>query len=242
MSYVTDVSKNACSCKHWKYQRRPPDNRDCKHLIELRGFNLKQSSSSSMYTYAERKPDFMLLAQKCPKKKLYASEYVFSRKYDGIRIKITKDGKLITRNGVILNFPSIGKFEYDLDGELCMKEMNKQGHANVMREINEKKNLFNLNVYVFDVFVENVPFLERNELLDEISKSWPKNNNIKTVRIQKIVQHEFLLTNDFVQDELPHLIKECIKHNFEGIVVRIKNGLYNFEKRRNGLVMFKVKV
>ena len=231
--YETSLKKNFCSCKAWQFQKMPVKDRNCKHLIALREFPLKKSKKNQ-YIYVN-KPEFMLLAQKVPKKKLHSADYLFSRKYDGIRVKVSKDGKMITRKGVVVNLPTLGTFSHEFDAELCMCEKFEQGHTIVMNEI-DKNQMDNLIINVFDFWPtnKNETYTERYETLLKLQKTWPE-------KIHLVKQYDFE-TSKTLQDNLPSLMDKCLIQGLEGIVVRKKDGKYNFNGQRRNLILFKVKV
>lgn len=232
--YKTDVAENYCSCKSWKYQSKPNSVRDCKHLIEMRGFALPPSEG---YKYTKTKPTFMLLSETVPKKSIQnVEDYSFTIKYDGIRVKLNTDGELITRSGIFLSDYNMNyKPPFQLDGELC--HLRKEGHVNVMKAIDQKK--YNqLVMRVFDFLpaqTECISYTDRYDMLFDIHHVWPNK------KIQLVAQHEFLINGSNLQQQIKGLVADCREQGFEGVVVRSKDSCYTTTGRRDNKIIFKVK-
>jgi ATP-dependent DNA ligase len=233
--YKTDVRENYCSCKAWKYQRKHNPSRDCKHLIKKRGFALPPSDG---YEYTKTKPKFMLLSETVPKKPiLNVEDYVFSRKYDGIRAALKTDGELITRGGVVLSdFDMKYKPPFQLDGELC--HLQNEGHVDVMKAL-DKKQYNDLIFRVFDLWPsknECIPYVDRYNMLFDMHQYWPK------TKMELVSHHDFESdSGSTLQDQIKTLVKDCSAQKFEGIVVRLKDGCYISSGKRDNKVIFKVK-
>jgi ATP-dependent DNA ligase len=232
--YKTIVKENYCNCKAWKYQRKPNRNRDCKHLIKKRGFTLLHSED---YEYVKSKPSFMLLSETVPTKPIInVDDYVFSRKFDGIRVALNSNGDLITRSGVVLKDYIQYKPPFQLDGELC--HLKKEGYVNVMKAL-DKKEYSDLVVRVFDFFPDEedkcIPYIQRYDELFNISREWPKK------KMEFVVQHNFEIDGSFLQDQIKKLVLDCRDQGFEGIVVRSKKSCYIRSGTRDNKVIFKIK-
>lgn len=232
--YETDVQNNYCSCKAWKFQKKPNAVRDCKHLIKKRGFALPDVPG---YSYKKSKPKFMLLSETVPATPIYNTEdYVFSRKYDGIRVALNTRGELITRGGVVLSELNMRyKPKFQLDGELC--HVLEEGHVHVMKALDDKNQYQNLVMRVFDFWPAKnqcIPYVDRYEMLLDMKSNWPK-NNLKLVK-----QNEFHDTVS-LQQQINHLLRECVDQRLEGIVVRNKYSCYISDGERNNETIFKAK-
>ena len=260
MPYTTNVDTNYCSCKHWKYQRKPVSARDCKHLIANRGFALQ---SVDEYEYVQNKPAFMLLSENIPKRPIMQVEnYLFSRKFDGIRCALDTDGRFISRGGVLLfDIPFTPPFQ--LDGELCHR--NTEGHVHVMKALDKKQ--YHLLVFrAFDlwppvitttnnnkktsrrrertrrkrgthmVLAVDASYATRYKMLQEIVT-----NNSKNEFITLVTQHDFSNTGTSLQEQVNTILEKYQANGFEGVVVRCKTSPYTNSGRRDNTVMFKAK-
>lgn len=112
-----------------------------------------------------------------------------------------------------------------LDGELYIHNSEFSKISSLLRKktlsnIN-KKDIINIKFYIFDMFDLNnlnMTFEERYNLLKKYIKNF---NNIKLVKIDK--------ANNL--NEVYKLNDKYIQNNYEGIIVRNKNGLYEFGKK-----------
>lgn len=230
--YNTIVEKNYCSCPNWKYQRKPPSQRDCKHLIQQRGY--VNNRNTQTYTYTQFKPKFQLISETIPKKPITDTTlYTFSRKFDGIRVMFHK-GELVTRNGVKLTgFKYYGSKRFrnipPLDCELC--HISREGHNQVMAALDNNDWSY-LKLGVIDTMQETLPFSDRYRIIQQLRL--PKDGFFK-------IQQFAFYKNMTVQQSLPKLISLCQSKNFEGIIVRKWSAFYDSSGKRNNLVIFKVK-
>ena len=223
-SYSVDVEKNTCTCLHWKYQRLPVNQRTCKHLESVRG---KRWSASPQYVRYPSKAChdnvFQLIAD-VPPARFSPAAYVWSEKYDGIRVRL--NGPTATTRGGIsidlsaLDLPFVSN-EHEFDGELICPR--RPGHFSVMRELNAN-NVANLTVKVFDVIDDTRPFHERLRVLRQ------------TVREDYRVSYADIPP----LEELQRHLRDILAGGGEGIVVRRRDAAYGHgERRRN--VAFKGK-
>ena len=247
--YQTSLMKNTCSCLGWKYQRKPPHLRSCKHLRQL---GQEPSAQNAPYEYRAMDPALpptpMLVAQSPPLTPLNPKEYLFSRKYDGIRVWF--DGELLTtRNGVILtgapkklrllSLPPLPHEIAVLDGELVHRTIDS--HYAVMESVNNRR-WSDLRFQVFDFVPRSVhselPFLDRYRLLLTLQKHAWKSLQPTIC----LVQQNAFLPHVSVQQQLPFLMSQCSEQNQEGIVVRQKQHTYDRNGKRVKTAMFKVKL
>lgn len=108
-----------CSCPAWKYMKVPVALRVCKHMREL-GLGVLGSTMPIVF---EKTPKVELVSDK-PLPDDVAG-YIASEKLDGVFVRITPDGKVLTRSGQVLNPPKslLSKIpkearKYNIDGEL----------------------------------------------------------------------------------------------------------------------------
>ena len=183
-----------------------------------------------------KKTMFMVLGRRAPAKDLLADQYVFSRKHDGIRVRISCNGVLSTRNGMILHPPwTYGTITHPLDGELCMRDADAQGHARVMRAIHTAA-WDTLIIRVFDHFPDKTD----DSFIDRYNRLVKRFSSRIHPALQLVEQHEFP-SDGYVQDYLHGLLDTCSSENCEGVVVRSKDGAYITTGKRDARVIFKVK-
>jgi ATP-dependent DNA ligase len=225
VSYTVDPNLNTCTCMNWKYQRLSVAQRTCKHLDRERD-HIEPRVSITTYpqTKVKKETHFQLVHDDIPSS-LPSNEYVYSIKYDGVRIRITGH-MAITRGGISIDLTNMSlPFAHTLleyDAELI--HMNTPGHTNVMLEINANR-IDNLSVRVFDIIDTTLIFTERyNKLLRYVKKPY-------LVEYAPIRNRAHLSV--VVQDVL-EVKKE------EGVVVRHSQGRYQPGSRRK-VNVFKVK-
>lgn len=150
---------------------------------------------------------------------------VYSIKYDGIRIEV-RNGKLLSRKGFILPTQLLPawakKCHYILDGELVLKSHST--HTKVIKALHNI-DYKSLKLMVFDVKITNLTFAERLELLAECV---PDANRV----VQVPIEHE---------SDTSDAMDECMKHDYEGIIVRSLQGIYTCGRRDNR-EMYKMKI
>ena len=161
--YVLDIQKHRCTCNSWIFRQTGTHN--CKHLMSIvppvRGVKfLKQPQS------------IQLISDHVPKR-WNPLDWVFSTKYDGIRVlckgktmftRGQKDGKMQLDMTML---PREHRIETDLvlDGELCAhSDTLRLGHDFVLRCI-LSGNMSQLRVRVIDVVDQRLPFEERCHVL-----------------------------------------------------------------------------
>lgn len=234
ISYVVDILKNTCTCKSWKYQRKPNNQRDCKHLIQLRGHRL-EVTPNNILTYPSKKTTtfpFQLISSTIPKRlNQTITSYMWSIKHDGIRVALDSSslgGR--TRAGLyVTHFPSSSSVVLPknniYDTELIYvddKEGTKSNHDLVWKVLNEGKTE-HLQYRIFGILeidgnsTNEWTFEKRYEYIcDHIPESL-------------LVRQEFCETWPQLQFEL----KTVLENNGEGLVVRSRHGLYLGGKRKN---------
>lgn len=220
VSYTVHAGLNTCTCQHWKYQRRPVRQRTCKHLDSV------QETSPSLTTYPQQPVAdtyFQLVTHHIPTH-LPANEYVYSRKYDGIRIRVTGT-MATTRGGMTIDLTALAlsfvdtRLEYDAE----LIHVRTPGHRRVMSDVNANR-LHNLSVRVFDLIDTTRTFQERQ------------------IRIVDHVPLPYRVTYAPVYNRthLALVVRDALHRGEEGVVVRRLSGHYEPGRRRRDTV-FKVK-
>ena len=220
LSYTADPDKRTCTCWKWKRHEKliPPFYRNCPHLphIDAAGRRLNYSSPLRM----------IVLSSTIPKQR--PPRCSFSRKHDGIRIHVVGHSHLLTRNGMVVNYPGLTDMGHNashtLDGELTLVG-DSSSHNDVMNAIYEQQ-WDKLTIRVFDM-VDDMPFEERQKTLKRI------------LQPTYLIEQHPLLTNDI--DELQRFIT---KNEWEGIVVRNMDCILPYDAScdiRDNTIIFKIK-
>lgn len=121
-----------------------------------------------------------------------------------------------------------------LDGELYVHSpLFKFENYGILRRIsssnfteNEKNLLNTIDYHIYDIILEETPFNKRNELLNNIKQKY---DNIKIV--------ETTICKSFGDIEKEH--GKNLENNYEGSMIRNKNGLYKCKYRSNDLLKYK---
>jgi hypothetical protein len=225
VTYTVDPSMNTCTCMKWKYQRLPVGQRTCKHLDSVRVRSERLLPSITLYpTTSVEDTYFQLVTHHIPTT-IEAYDYVYSIKYDGIRVRINGN-RATTRGGIVidisgLKLPFVTGAETEYDAELI--HTKKPGHNHVMIELYANR-LENLSVKVFDIIDTTLSFAERQTIVKEH------------------VEAPFLVEYHPIHDRthLSTVVKAVLAVGEEGIVVRRCNGTYR-PGRRSRYNAFKVK-
>ncbi len=175
------------------------------------------------------------------------------RKYDGIRcIAYIQDGNIIleSRKGVpFQNFTNLKNelkelFKYlpstfYFDGELYTEKLDFEVVSGLIRLHEDKVNSEDLKLidkieyHVYD-FVDtnslNLPFSERHNFLTNFLKEHDK-------KISKVKNVETIIVDNLSEIKKYH--DDFIKHGYEGIMIRDKDGIYELNKRSKYLQKFK---
>lgn len=232
--YKVNIEKNTCTCPAWKYHRKNIPT--CKHLDLVRTAP-DQSTSFVHYIKNKKKKcdNFHVISSYLPKTSL--DTYVYSRKYDGIRIRFCMlDKKAITRKcGMSIDISSILPHTtnniddtIEFDAELLFEgnfSKGKTGHDMVMKELTNNR-IHNLTIKVFDIIDRTKTFEDRLIVL--------KKCNLPT---EMIVDYK----SAYNYQHLQSVMISYKKLHYEGIVVRNMSGLYTSGKMCNRNA-FKIKV
>lgn len=179
------------------------------------------------------------------------SNSVWSCKLDGVRLTASLQNKnisLLSRNGKPLNnfieplekelnifFNELylrTKQYYSADGEALFVENNNMfgTFQHLMKNIQAltPENINKIQYHIFDLIIENVKFIDRYNLLKSIFDS----NKDKFQKL-KLVKH-FECKDYFTNiDELEvFLSKKTREDKWEGLVLKTKNGLYEFKRSK----------
>ena len=224
VSYTVDTVLNTCTCMKWKYQRLPVEQRTCKHLDSVRIQKTTDTPSITTYPLIHVEDTYFQLVTHMIPNHLEPDAYVYSIKYDGIRIRLTGN-QAITRGGMTIDLTEMGLHFDDptteYDAELI--HVTKPGHANVMMEL-YANTVDRLSVRVFDVIDTTRTFRERQE---RIGQHIPP-----PFRVQHIPVRD--------REHLSMVVKEILGTGAEGVVVRHLDGKYE-PGRRSRFNIFKVK-
>lgn len=224
-TYTIDISKNTCSCPHWKYQRKPVHLRTCKHLDKYRTLENESSDDKVRYTN-KRRDDYFLLIADYPPSSIVGQTLLYSEKYDGIRISL-KGHLGTTRGGIEIDLKELKlpfvQSNLEFDCELVMSTGTKTSHNSVMIEVNSNR-IHNLTVKVFDLIDYERTFQERLDTLNE------------TVGDPYLVKYRMVTDWETLRDSLLSIQSE----GGEGLVVRNVNGMY-IRGRRSTKNAFKIK-
>ena len=221
VSYTVDTVLNTCTCMKWKYQRLPIAQRTCKHLDSVRIHTPGIPSITKYPLIHVEDTYFQLVTHHIPD---HLDDFVYSVKYDGIRIRITGN-KAITRGGITIDLTDMdlqfGDPMIEYDAELI--HLTKPGHTNVMLELYANR-LNNLSVRVFDVIDTTRTFRERQE---QIVGHVPPDLRVQHTPVRD-------------REHLSRVVNEILDTGAEGVVVRHLDGQYE-PGRRSRLNIFKVK-
>jgi hypothetical protein len=235
ISYRVNIDNNSCECLHWKYQRKPIHLRSCKHLDSVRVRPVVLEDVYSVVTYSPKKVKddyFQLISSHVPRRIHTMAVYVFSEKFDGIRIRIHK-GFGTTRRGMVIDLATMqlpfGDQTDDLeyDAELIHKNVLVGGHHNVMKELN-RNTLQKLTVKVFDVIDLNLPFQERYRKLTDVLR-----DDLSS----------FLVSQRPVESwrQLAQELEKVQSKHGEGLIIRNITSYY-IPQKRNSKNVFKLKL
>ena len=149
-------------------------------------------------------------------------------KFNGSRLMF-KDGKYVSKAGreEFIKVPHIDEqvkaLGLDLDAEVYCHGMSLQQIRSAWLKPNE--NTENLNLYIFDVPVANIPFSERLVMLEAMAE-----------RIQELgLKNLIVIPTKLVSIRRAHdrSLRHAIADGFEGIVLRNIDSLFEFGNRSN---------
>ena len=220
--YTVDTVLNTCTCKGWKFQKKPNHLRKCKHMIS-------RHTSEEMTFIMGPKLACALLSNQVPKT-LDVTSYMVSVKYDGVFGRI-HENKLILRGG--WTYVLHTSFFTPLDVEICIKpaETHTYTHNDVMIILNTLPlDLTCLELKVFDCTCEEIFEKRANKIMSMDLSSIP----ITTTPVK-----HFPLPNENWQSIRDKLLSIAINTKIEGFVLRKKDSYYSTTSRvMNG---FKIK-
>jgi ATP-dependent DNA ligase len=224
VSYTVDARSNTCTCMRWKYQRLPVRQRTCKHLDSIRVRKPLLRPSITKYPDIPVEDTYFQLVTHHQSPQIEPLEYVYSIKYDGIRVRI-RGHEAITRGGIRIDVTEMElpfvSVDIEYDAELIHDA--QPGHNRVMEELYANR-LHRLSVRVFDLIDTTLPFDERQTYVTE--------------HVGPPYRVQYLPVHDRVH--LSRVVRSVLASGEEGIVVRRCKGLYE-PGRRSRYNAFKIK-
>lgn len=220
-NHTVDLDRRHCSCPSYKYLRT--GDRNCKHLNTV-------CAPTYTTTYTKRQLGFQLLSENVPRRAADYMGWVYSEKFDGIRICV--DGQSgWTRGGMHIDLsaiwtPPVGH-KYDV--ELCVREPEITSHDRVMQYILSGR-IDNLHVRVFDLMETAQPFGRR--LLTLCGLDLPSAHLVRYAMVNLWRGRSFANRIKQMQIDDPH----C-----EGAIVRNPHAHYDNSGRRSNKNVFKLK-
>lgn len=230
-TYRVELSSHYCECPSWKYRRNKYRNKDCKHIMLLR-----PPVTTTLFGFNDI--NFHPISNTIPKKQCIFDSWLYSRKFDGIRIKLR--GCMGYTKHITIDLTTIWPHEeeeYEYDAELCMNPTdNCQGHDAVMGVVHSGK-LDRLCIRVFDIIPrtdeqDRLVFTERVNLINKLflQKNIPHDN---IVRYKRCSIHN---NTGFLTYVYAYLDKH---QDVEGFVVR--NPISTYSHIRRNTDSFKIK-
>jgi hypothetical protein len=221
-SYRIDLAIRYCTCPSYRYIRT--GTRHCKHLNRV-------CAAQTVVKYTKSKPRMQLLSEHVPAKAASYREWIFSQKYDGIRIRVAGTVGW-TRGGVELDLSSIWTpppSELVYDGELCMVAPELSTHSSVMAQVMSGR-FHRLRLVLFDLVDATRTCGER--LLQLWSQDLPPEHVVRYRMVHLWKAVPFYVCLESMQIGSP----EC-----EGVVVRNPGARYDLAGRISNQVGFKIK-
>jgi DNA ligase-1 len=228
---ITKKGNNSyhCTCPAWKFQKKSPHERKCKHILELLGESKKRSfeqQDNIVKKSIKRRKKIKenneniplwkpLLAEKYDESK-NIDGYWMSEKYDGVRAYWDGKGKLWSRTcKMVYDAPPwfINKFPKNipLDGELwCKRDMFDKA-SSIARSGNDS-DWKKMKYLVFDIPNMNISFEKRMAALKKMNLKSPI----------KCVKHYRCSGKDALVQALEHILSI----NGEGIMLRQPHSKY----------------
>ena len=222
--YTIDINRRCCSCKSWKYHNNKNKDRNCKHLNTL-------CMPNTIVQYTKQPQFFQLISETVPEQSVYR-EWLFSQKYDGIRIKV--EGIIgWTRGGMKIDLSSIWTppVGYTYDAELCTLNPKSSTHDMVMACVHAGK-INSLQLMVFDIIDDGTQtFRQRLSCLTKLQI--PESHMVRYERVD-------------IGPEGPSFIDRLAVMKIgsrlcEGVVVRNPYAYYDDSGQRSNTTIFKVK-
>jgi DNA ligase-1 len=201
---------------------------EAKHTLQLkRGYFLTREEALNSVAWEP---------MKCQDYKDYAHKVSFpcyiQPKLNGLRMMITSDGMAFSKSGEPYTLPEHikkdindlkvrGLLKHGLDGEIYagLNSLSLQEIISAFRKPNE--NTKKLNLWVYDIPVANMTFVERLKQLFEVAQATGVLQNIKMNKTIKIYSWE----------DGNNAYTGWVKGGYEGAVYRNSQGLYEHGKR-----------
>ena len=115
-----------------------------------------------------------------------------------------------------------------LDGELYSHKYTFNKISSLLRKKtllnNDKKDIININFYVFDMFDINNEDLSYKNRYDFLKKKFSKINSLKYIKLVNCKQAKN-------KNEIINYYNKFLNNGYEGIIVRNYNGLYKYGKK-----------
>ena len=221
--YILDINKRFCPCQSWQFHNNEYTDRNCKHLKLL-------CRPGRAVKYTKVQHSFQLFSETVPNPSVY-TDWIFSQKYDGIRVKV--DGTVgWTRGGMKIDLSSIWTppVGHHYDAELCVVDPTTSTHDNVMILAHAGK-IKSLQLMIFDI-------------IDDGSQTMGQ--RLQTLRAMDIpmansVQYQWVDDNGTGKSFIDRLADMKIgSRRCEGVVVRNPTSYYDASGHRS-ISSFKVK-
>lgn len=150
----------------------------------------------------------------------------FCRKIRGKIVLTTRSGKYVT------TLPHIEEALKDmpenivLDGELYIHGMSLQNTISAIKKINE--NTINVKYRIYDLAIPNIIQQFRHEQLQELLKEFDSNliSGVPTYEVH-------------TEKEMLELFVQFLQDGFEGAMIRVPDGVYEFGFRSSSLIKYK---
>jgi predicted nucleic acid-binding Zn finger protein len=224
-AYTLDMASRHCSCKSYQYLQTEHGDRNCKHLNSL-------CCPSYAIVYTKQKQAFQLISETVPKKPATYRDWIYSRKHDGIRVRV--EGTFAwTRGGMKIDLASIWTPPVGLsyDAELCIAGMGPSSHDLVLAAILAGK-LQCVRLLLFDLFDPTGRSTCAQRLLRLWSLPIPTEYLVQYQMVHLWRGPSFLTRLAALNIGSP----EC-----EGVVVRNPGAVYDGSGSRSNRSIFKVK-
>lgn len=214
---------------------------EAQAVLEVNSFIMDKLTKGYFLTLEGVENEVVILPQlakdyfKERKKVLYGKDKILVQpKLDGMRclafVKKTGEVKLISRAGkVIENMMHIEKelselnMDIILDGELYVHGEGFQTNMSYVKKYRAGKSeriIFN----VYDVVDENLPYIERTEIL-----KW-----IDSISVKRLPYFEV-----FNEDEVVSFFEQFVREGYEGLMVKISKSGYKSNARVSELLKYK---
>ena len=222
--YRIDINRRHCSCPSYKWHNNQNGDRNCKHLNTL-------CAPCTVVEYTKQPQPFQLISETVPERSVY-HDWIFSQKYDGIRVKV--EGTVgWTRGGMKIDLSSIWTPPpgYVYDCELCIVNPKTSTHDFVLACVLAGK-ITCLHLMVFDIMDDDQQAFHRR-LACLTGLGLPESN---------MVQYEMVDNGQEGPSFIDRLSTMKIgSRSCEGVVVRNLESHYDGSGHRSNTDMFKIK-